>query len=158
MKRATLLTALVGLILALTASVAVAAVINGGGGNDVLAGTNQRDVIDGGAGNDRLYGKGGNDTLKGAIGSDILSGSTGADELIGGLSGNDEAYGAGGNDTIKIGGDAGDDYAFCGGGLDDTAHVSPNDFVDNTAIDTLALNPGLSCEHIFVNGVPLPNV
>jgi len=78
--------------------------------------------------------------------------------LIGGLSGNDEAYGAGGNDTIRIGGDAGSDYAFCGAGLNDTLYASPNDFVDNTRISTLAVTSGLSCEHIFVDGVPLPEV
>jgi Ca2+-binding RTX toxin-like protein len=56
----------------------------GGGGNDVLQGSNRGDHLDGGAGNDHLHGGKGNDKLTGGAGSDHLRGGHGNDSLIGG--------------------------------------------------------------------------
>ena len=63
---------------------AVALSAYGGGGDDVLAGTDAADFLDGGPGNDRLYGGYGRDTLVGGFGDDALAGGGGADRLDGG--------------------------------------------------------------------------
>ncbi|MGH7006088.1 MAG: calcium-binding protein, partial [Alphaproteobacteria bacterium] len=57
-------------------------VLNGGGGNDIVAG---------GAGNDTLYGGSGNDLVRGGGGDDRLYGGAGFDRLLGGI-GNDTFY------------------------------------------------------------------
>lgn len=44
----------------------------GGGGNDVLIGSNQADYVDGQGGNDTLSARDGNDTLNGAAGIDVF--------------------------------------------------------------------------------------
>ena len=66
----------------------LAAVIDGGSGNDVLAGGDARDVLDGGPGNDDLRGGAEDDTLFGDgpglatdAGADRLDGGPGADVL-----------------------------------------------------------------------------
>ncbi|WP_210505722.1 ExeM/NucH family extracellular endonuclease [Naasia sp. SYSU D00057] len=59
-------------------------VIVGLGGDDVITGGNGDDVICGGAGNDRLDGANGVDALLGGSGDDVLSGGNGADRLVGG--------------------------------------------------------------------------
>ena len=62
------------------------AVINGGGGGDVIAGTDWGvpDRLSGGTGNDALSGYSGNDVLSGGSGDDILMGGAGFDALDGG--------------------------------------------------------------------------
>ncbi|MGH3148271.1 MAG: calcium-binding protein [Rubrobacter sp.] len=159
MRKLTLLTVLVGMMLALGATAALAAVINGTAGNDKLTGTNQADQIDARAGNDRVYGKGGNDTLEGSLGNDLLQSSTGNDRLFGGLS-RDTAQAGPGDDRIVLDGDQERDYGFCGGGYD-TIEVGVNDFIGDSSggAPVLAgtivesINPILSCERIIVNDV-----
>jgi len=58
--------------------------IEGGGGNDVLTGTQEADDIYGYQGNDDLDGQAGNDFLLGGEGNDILTGGLGYDWLWGG--------------------------------------------------------------------------
>jgi len=58
--------------------------VNGGSGNDVLAGSDQGNVLNGNAGNDVLSGQGSSDTLSGGDGDDVLSGGAGNDALSGG--------------------------------------------------------------------------
>ena len=54
----------------------------GGGGNDVLMGTNFNDSLNGQAGNDQLVGGGGNDMLTGELGNDVFDGGAGTDRLV----------------------------------------------------------------------------
>jgi len=75
-------------------------VITGGLGDDTIYGGSGDDIIDGGAGNDMLYGGSGADTLKGGEGNDVLYGNEGRDTLIGGK-GDDILYGGTGSDTFK---------------------------------------------------------
>ena len=70
----------------------VADVINGGGGNDHLAGFQGNDTVSGEGGADFLYGGDGNDRLADGDGDDKVQGEAGNDTLVGGL-GNDEFYG-----------------------------------------------------------------
>jgi Ca2+-binding RTX toxin-like protein len=58
------------------------AIITGGSGNDILAGTRNADKIDGGARRDYINGGGGNDTITGGLGNDILAGAAGADAFF----------------------------------------------------------------------------
>ena len=54
----------------------------GGGGNDVLMGTNFNDSLNGQAGNDQFVGGGGNDMLTGELGNDVFDGGAGTDRLV----------------------------------------------------------------------------
>ncbi|MDT3674005.1 FG-GAP-like repeat-containing protein [Microcystis wesenbergii] len=58
--------------------------LEGGAGDDLLIGSNQRDVLKGGIGNDSLYGEGNIDKLYGEEGDDLLDGGLGLDFLYGG--------------------------------------------------------------------------
>lgn len=82
-----------------TAAVKVPVRLNGGTGNDTLAGGSVSDRIEGGDGNDTLVGNDGNDTLRGGIGDDTLVGDGGNDLLDGGV-GADEIHGEGGTDWV----------------------------------------------------------
>lgn len=68
--------------------VASGATLKGGGGNQVLIGSNGPDVLRGGGGHDILCGFGGNDSLIGGSGNDWLGGGAG-DDVLRGNSGND---------------------------------------------------------------------
>jgi predicted extracellular nuclease len=59
-------------------------VIAGLGGDDVIRGGNGEDVICGGLGNDRISGDNGDDVLLGGFGDDVIDGGNGDDRLIGG--------------------------------------------------------------------------
>ncbi|NEK92662.1 ExeM/NucH family extracellular endonuclease [Modestobacter muralis] len=59
-------------------------VVMGLGGNDTITGGNGDDVLCGGAGDDRIEGANGDDVLLGGFGADRLSGANGDDVLIGG--------------------------------------------------------------------------
>jgi Ca2+-binding RTX toxin-like protein len=56
-----------------------ASLLDGGGGNDTIDGSERDDVLRGGSGNDTLYGHGGDDTLEGGLGNDVLVGGDGSD-------------------------------------------------------------------------------
>ncbi len=170
MKRAMMLTVVVGLMVALAATVAFAANVqcpNRGGntcvgtaGNDKITGTNRADNMDGRNGNDRLYGKAGSDVIKGSLGDDLLQSSTGDDRLFGGLS-RDLAVSASGEDFIKVNGDNAVDRVFCGGGFDE-AEVDLNDLIGGESVqDILSTTTGvdqvaLSCEVLIVNKFRIP--
>ena len=62
-----------------TAFIAPPALLVGGPGNDILAGTSSNDTIDAGGGNDTLQGNGGDDLLIGGLGSDTFHGNDGHD-------------------------------------------------------------------------------
>jgi Ca2+-binding RTX toxin-like protein len=100
---------------ALASVVEMAAVRNGGPGNDRLIGTNGSDRINGRGGNDRLGGHGGPDRLNGGRGNDLLAGDAGRDVLAGGP-GDDQLLGGGGSDRLAGGG--GNDVFFGGAGND----------------------------------------
>ena len=96
-----------------------AAGLNGGNGNETLAGTdkdetgdagNGNDSMSGGAGADSLNGGNGNDTLAGGEGRDTLQGENGNDALTGGA-GDDRLYGGLGNDRLT-GGDGEDVFIY----------------------------------------------
>jgi Ca2+-binding RTX toxin-like protein len=70
--------------------------IDGGGGNDVITGSEVADTIDGGDGNDRLIGFRGADTLNGEVGDDTLVWNNG--------DGSDIDNGGDGTDTVEVNG------------------------------------------------------
>lgn len=90
-------------------------VIEGNGGNDLIAAGNGNDTVMGNGGNDELNGGNGNDQLFGGSGHDTLIGGNGNDLLDGG-SGNDDLNGGNGNDTLT--GGEGDDTLQGGNGSD----------------------------------------
>jgi Ca2+-binding RTX toxin-like protein len=79
--------------------------VEGGGGNDEIAGGMLADVLLGGAGNDSIVGNGGNDTVIAGDGDDSLYGGAGNDDLRGDA-GNDYFEGGAGGDTLTGGGGA----------------------------------------------------
>lgn len=83
--------------------------VEGDLGDDVLIGTQQRDLLDGVGGNDTLRGRSGNDVLEGASGNDDLRGDAGADDVM---------LGGPGDDRLDADDNAPDDDAFCGEGFD----------------------------------------
>ncbi len=80
--------------------------IDGGAGNDVLAGSAIADDLRGGTGNDCLYGHGGDDRLTGGAGNDLVFGGAGDDVIV--IEASDAAYdtisGGGGDDSIEVAG------------------------------------------------------
>lgn len=118
-------------------------VIDGDGGDNLLAGDSLGDTISGLNGDDTIDGGGGGDLLRGGKGQDEIDGGEGDDEirgqrdadLLSGGAGNDNIKGGGGNDTLSGGegddflkggsrkdlveGDAGNDKLF-GNSFDDT--------------------------------------
>ncbi|MEA2707426.1 MAG: hypothetical protein QOF78_27 [Phycisphaerales bacterium] len=77
--------------------------ILGGLGNDVITAAKGNDVVDGGDGDDNLLGGFGNDILKGGAGVDVLGGQQDSDLLDGGTSG-DQLRGGEGIDTVTYAG------------------------------------------------------
>ncbi|MGR6963809.1 ExeM/NucH family extracellular endonuclease [Geodermatophilus sp. URMC 61] len=73
--------------------------VTGTEGDDVLHGTNGRDVVMGLGGDDELRGGNGDDVLCGGAGTDTVAGDNGADVLLGGL-GDDALDGGNGDDTL----------------------------------------------------------
>lgn len=117
------------LLAASLAAPAMAAVINGGSGPDVLVGTPTADTIRGFGGNDVLRGSGGADHLYGGHGADRIYGGREVrrDRLYGGAGPDhiythtsDTAYAGYGNDTVEIFGPDkfGQVDIFCGPGHD----------------------------------------
>jgi Ca2+-binding RTX toxin-like protein len=100
-------------------------VIDVGGGNDTVYGSDGVDSIIGGAGDDVLYGFGDVDSLDGGDGNDILSGGAGADTLQAGAGNDtflvkttegdgDSMVGGSGTDTLSNGGAAADNMVLSG--------------------------------------------
>ena len=98
--------------------------IAGGGGNDIIIGSDHADAIDGGASDDDIWGEGGNDIIFGGVGSSPASGvgcvlktaAAGSSYLAKGGSGDDTIYGGDGNDCIDAG--SGEDAVEGGNGND----------------------------------------
>ncbi len=123
--------------------------ISGGGGNDVITGTEGADMVFTLSGADSIVGGGGGDTIFAGNGNDTIIGGNGADNL----------NGQNGNDTIA--GDADNDVLIGGAGIDTMTGGTGNDFLSgqteaglliggegndtlngNTASDTLQGNAG----------------
>ncbi len=122
------------LLLALTASAAMAATRYGTSGNDVLNGTGGADQMYGYAGDDLMYGLEGDDLLYGGRGNDYAYGRNGDDSLYG-RSGVDHMYGGYGNDYVNVK-DGSRDYVDCGPGRDSYT-VDPVDVVRNCEVPAL---------------------
>jgi Ca2+-binding RTX toxin-like protein len=155
MRRASLLTASVALILVLATGIALAATINGTSGNDFLRGTNSADNIGARGGNDEVRARAGADEVNGGTQSDKLYGMENADLIVGG-DGNDALEGGTGNDILKSHNDGNADNLSCGPD-NDTAWVEVNDVVDDTKAGDLVatainntLAPVTSCETLKV--------
>ncbi len=155
MRRTTLLTLTMGLLLVLASGIALAATIKGTAGNDFLRGTDSRDIIGARGGNDEVRARGGNDDVFGGPGNDKLFGMKGNDLIVGG-DGVDQLEGGTGNDTLKSHNDDNADTLSCGPG-DDVAFVDVDDVVDDNEVGdllTTALNntvaPVTSCETLKV--------
>lgn len=126
------------LLLAGLAGPALAEVVNGTNGPDVLYGTAEADTIRGYKGADTVYARAGNDTVYGGLGADRIYGRTGADRLYPGddskkdvLRGGpgpdrinartpDVVYAGDGNDTVRVVETHGWDFPIidCGPGRD----------------------------------------
>ncbi|MEQ1672449.1 MAG: peroxidase family protein, partial [Hyphomicrobium sp.] len=103
-------------------------------GDDTAYGEGGNDTIYGDAGIDRLYGGDGNDTIYGGDSGDLIDGGAGDDKLYGESSGTaaaglDQIIGGDGNDIIhggigidKLSGGAGDDMIFGDGDTDAFTH------------------------------------
>ncbi|MEQ1653017.1 MAG: peroxidase family protein, partial [Hyphomicrobium sp.] len=103
-------------------------------GDDTAYGEGGDDTIYGDAGIDRLYGGNGNDTIYGGDSGDLIDGGAGDDKLYGESSGTaaaglDQIIGGDGNDIIyggigidKLSGGAGDDVIYGGGDTDAFTH------------------------------------
>ncbi len=114
--------------------------LNGGGGNDTLAGDDGDDVVSGDSGNDILMGDAGNDTLAGDDGDDQLDGGAGNDPLSGG-NGDDLIFGGQGNDVL-VGGD-GNDSLYGDEGVDSLQGDTGDDSLDGgDGNDTLSGGDG----------------
>lgn len=96
--------------------------LTGLAGNDMLEGSDARNILIGGAGDDDLSGNGGNDRIIAGVGDDIGVGGAGADIMLGGA-GNDDLDGGTGDDTLNggagsnvlTGGDGEDSFVFARG-------------------------------------------
>jgi len=130
------------LLWATVGTIAAAATIIGGAGNDNIGGTGNTSAknlyIDGGAGIDTLRGGDGNDTITdtsstgnsiiGGAGNDTITGGIGKDTIDGGA-GIDSITGGEGNDDITGGG--GNDIIFAGGGIDTiTGGATASEYID----------------------------
>ncbi|WP_299284982.1 calcium-binding protein [uncultured Tateyamaria sp.] len=99
----------------------------GGSGSDTVNGDHGHDTIHGGSGNDYLTGALGNDHLFGDEGDDVLNGWGGNDLQYGGNE-NDRLYGQQGNDTLN--GGAGNDLLYASTGDDHLLGGDGNDYLN----------------------------
>src|SRR5947208_3494544 len=116
--------------LALVPSVAVAATINGGPGNERLRGTNAPDLINGNGGNDRIFANLGNDTTYGEDGNDDLWALARGDVQGPNDTNGDTLDGGNGNDTFHTR-DGEVDKITCGPG-NDTALLDTVDVITDS--------------------------
>jgi Ca2+-binding RTX toxin-like protein len=114
-----------------------AMLLDGGGGNDTLLGSNTVDILLGGAGNDRLEGNDGNDSIQGGDGDDVMIGGAGNDGFFDDL-GVDQMSGGSGDDTFEVdltaGYVAGDSVDGGAGGYDQLWIKGGSPYVD-TVVD-----------------------
>lgn len=101
--------------------------LNGGAGNDSVAGSDGGETIYGGSSNDDLYSFGGDD---------IVYGEGGNDEIFGGA-GDDQIYGNDGSDTLN--GGTGADRVITGDG---DSYVDFVDVIDGSGTDSIRLGAG----------------
>ncbi|MBA3756453.1 MAG: hypothetical protein H0X02_09600 [Nitrosomonas sp.] len=113
---------------------AVAATINGNGGNDIITGGSGSDFLNGVEGNDTITGNAGDDNISGVGGNDNISGGGGADNLTGNV-GKDTLNGGSGADTLS--GLAGTDFLIGGTGLDVFRFVAVGDSVLGVGRDVI---------------------
>ena len=99
-------------------------IIFGGGGDDVIYGLDGADLICGGFGDDEIIAGNGNDEVHAGPGLDTVRGNDGADLIFGGH-GHDDLEGNGGNDEVRgftgrdyVKGGLGDDFVYGGAGND----------------------------------------
>ena len=116
MKRVIMVLTVGALLLALTATVALAATRYGTNGDDLMYGTNGADRMYGRGGSDLMYGLAGNDLMYGGYGNDYVYGRDGNDSLYGRY-GYDEISGGKGSDYIDTK-DGKRDRVWCGPGRD----------------------------------------
>ncbi len=111
--------------------------LEGGSGNDRLAG---------GAAADRLYGLDGNDTLYGRAGGDHLYGGEGSD-TIWGEEGNDYLYGGNGSDFLD--GGPGDDFLYGDGFLFNWSDGESDYLSGGSGSDTYYFNRGFGQDTVY---------
>jgi Ca2+-binding RTX toxin-like protein/endonuclease/exonuclease/phosphatase family metal-dependent hydrolase len=102
-------------------------VLDGGAGNDIIKGSDARDVIYGGLGEDNINGAEGNDTIYGDLLSDNLPVG---DRTISRTTDSDIIFGGEGIDTIY--GGSGDDTIVGGGGVDFLYGNANHDTIDSS--------------------------
>lgn len=106
------------------------ATIVGSAGDDVLRGTEERDVIWGGPGDDVIYGGRASDLICAGAGTDLVYGGRGNDTIDGGAGDEDRVYGGLGDDKLtggpgdrdEVGGGLGIDLVNGGPGDEDLVH------------------------------------
>jgi Ca2+-binding RTX toxin-like protein len=144
MRRTAIVLTVAALMVAFSASVAVAASFSGTEDRDVIEGTGKADVVSGLGGGDTLNGLGGRDTVRGGHGVDEVSGGYGSDEVYGNAGGDflidapdgnkDHFYGGSGRDNVQVRDfPAVKDVVYCGSGRD-TAYVDKLDKVNGCEI------------------------
>lgn len=170
MRRATILLAVMGLAILLSAGAALAANVRcdggvcqgtaradtmtgsqrvdrmyGGGDNDIMYGNRENDVMFGGIGFDSMNGGYGDDTMYGQAQNDTMRGGPAHDRMYGGP-GRDALFGENGADYIVAAGDGETDSISCGLGTD-TAVIDVADLMGSTPIEFIEAT---SCERVFV--------
>jgi Ca2+-binding RTX toxin-like protein len=127
-------------------SIKVAAIIDAGGGDDVVVGGDLGNDIIGGAGNDTLYGGRLDDWLLGGDGNDVLDAGTADQAALGG----DGNYldGGAGNDTLK--GREGSDWLEGGDGADIITGGAGDDILAGGAGDGDNLKGGSGADQYVV--------
>jgi len=135
--------------------------LDGGNGDDILTGGKGRDALWGGAGDDQIHGGSDHDKLYDGAGNDLLSGGSGWDQLYSAL-GADTLRGGEGRDRLESRSDAGEP-APAQGGDRVNADFNPTDTDDvltsgmdrDTFYFRLDLNAkqAIAAKHSDANGV-----
>jgi Ca2+-binding RTX toxin-like protein len=126
MRKTILLSATMALAVLLASGVALAANVQGTGGDDVLYGTGSRDTIIPFGGDDTVYALADNDDVRHSFGNDTIYGGADDDTLRGGR-GSDVIYGGPGRDLIDCAW-----LATRAGDEEDTAYYTPG---QDTVVD-----------------------
>ncbi len=109
-------------------TIAVAAVIDGGDGDDRIYGSDRGDNLSGGAGDDRLVGGRLDDWISGGEGNDVIDAGGGSGNVLAGGAGNDKLIGADGMSADPV--NSGSDWLLGGDGDDQLAGRGGDDFLD----------------------------